>query len=296
MTDQGSSRGQIFGRALPYLIMANGLTAAVDAIAKHLSPELHSVQIVWGYFTGISVAFIILMILKGLRFQDIVRTENLRYQAIRSLMLGLTIAMLFIGIAHMPMTDAIAISFLSPLFVVLLASPMLGESLGLSRVFAVFLGLVGAMIVVQPSFGQTGWVLLAPLASAVFWALFQIYTRLLAVRDPPLTTLFYTAFGGVAWMTLAVWVFWRPMSSGAIVWLAVSGAMGLVAHLAMIRAFRLAEASLLAPFTYIKLIWAAAIAWIAFSEIVTFSTGIGSLLIVLSGLFVVCAKHGDTSR
>ena len=64
----------------------------------------------------------------------------------------------------------------------------------------------------------------------------------------------------------------------------------------MIRAFRLAEASLLAPFTYIKLIWAAAIAWIAFSEIVTFSTGIGSLLIVLSGLFVVCAKHGDTSR
>ena len=148
-------------------------------------------------------------------------------------------------------------------------------------------GLGGVVVIIQPGSGVFHWAAVMPLCSGFFFALFQIMTRKLSTSDDWLTTLFYTGAGGLLWVSLAVGFFWRPLDLEHLGVFAVMGLLGATAHLFIVKALEAAEASLLAPFNYTKLIWAAAIGYVVFAETPSFSTIAGSVVIVASGLFVL---------
>ena len=198
------------------LVASNGLTAAVDAFAKVLSPELTSVQIVWGFFLMFFVLIIIFTLLRGRPIAKVLRTDHLRVQLARSAALILTITFLFVGIAYIPFADAIAIAFMAPLFITVLAVPVLGETFSWYRLFAVLVGLAGVVIIMQPGAGVLHWAAFMPLAAGLFFALFQIMTRRLAATDDWFTTFFYTGAGGLLWVSLGVVFFWRPLAAGTV--------------------------------------------------------------------------------
>ena len=272
--------------AISLLISANGLTAAIDSIAKHLSDGLPSVQIVWGYYVGISVSLLVCAALRSLPWRDVVTTSRLPAQLTRSTMLAFSLVTLFVGIAHLPIADVVAITFMAPLFITLLAVPMLGETFRLYRFGAVAAGLLGVFIIVRPGFVSLHWAVSMPIISAVFWALFQILTRRLASTERTATTLFYTTLGGVFWASIAVLFVWRPMSVTDVLFLSGAGVLGAAAHYLLTRAFAQAEASLLAPFNYVKLVWVAILGFVVFGEQPSTYTLLGSLVIVMSGVFV----------
>lgn len=274
-------------RAIALLVFANGLTATVDSIAKHLSPGLHPVQIVWGYYTMIAVTLLVIVAARSISIRELACTTQLPLQLARSLMLALTLATLFAGIAKLPLADVIALTFMAPLFITLVAVPVLGERFALYRVIAVLVGFVGVVVILKPGFNTMTWVLAMPLLSAFGWCWFQILTRKLAATEQTGTTLLYTTAGGVLWSSLAVMFVWRLPTLDEFIWLGAAGLLGAAAHFCLIRAFEAAEASLLAPFNYVKLVWIAIFGYMVFNEVPSWHTLLGSSIIIVSGIYVL---------
>ena len=272
-----------------------GFITVVDTIAKYLTAELHALQLVWGYFLGIAVLLGGYAALTRDR-QHPLTTRRLPTQLLRAGLLVTSIGALFVGLTYLPIADATAISFMSPLFITVLSVPLLGERVGPHRWAAVVIGLAGVLIIVRPGGGIAHWAAAMPLISAVAFAGYQIATRLLAATEFTFTTLFYTGIGGFIWISLAVpfvWVWPTPTQWGIFLGL---GALGVAAHLCLIRAFALAQASLLAPFNYTKLIWAAVLGYLVFGDVPSLNTLAGSAVIIASGLYVVWRERRQDPR
>ena len=270
-----------------FLVMSNGLTATVDAAAKYMSPSLHGVQVVWGYSLAITVLVLGYAVVRSGPLRRAFATRRPLLQLGRGAMLFATISMLFMALAHLPLADVIAVSFAAPLFITVLAVPLLSERVGAHRVAAVVVGLAGVAIVMRPGAGVFEWAALLALASAIFFALFQITTRVLAATEPPFTTLLYTGIGTLVCSSLAVPFVWAPISVAEIGVFAVIGALGVGAHVCMIRAYEFTQASFLAPFNYAKLLWAVALGYLVFGDVPGLHVVAGSVVIVSSGLYVL---------
>ena len=118
------------------------------------------------------------------------------WPAVRALLLLASTAFFFTAIYFIPLADATAISFISPLLLTVLAIPLLGERVGPRRWAAVVIGLIGALIIIRPGFGTLSWAAILPVITAICYALYQITTRMLAEIDPPITTFFYSGAVG----------------------------------------------------------------------------------------------------
>ena len=270
-----------------FLLGAIGFITVVDSAAKYMTATLPPLELVWGYFLGIFTCLAVLAASKGGRLPRLLVTRRPMLHIGRTGLLVLSISLLFLALKYMSLADATAISFTSPLFITLLAIPVLGERVDRARWLAVFAGLCGVLVVVRPGSGLASWISLLPLLGAAAFAGFQIITRLMASSENTFATLFYTGAGGLAWSTLALPFVWAALDPWHWLFFLVQGALGVGAHLCMIKAFELAEASLLAPFNYSKIIWAAAAGYLVFDDWPSLNTLAGATIIALAGLFIL---------
>ena len=263
------------------------LISVVDTVCKVFTKDLHSIQLVWGYFVGINLTLWVFFLFKGEKFSNLRRTERPLLQIIRPAFLVCSISSLFIGLTYLPIAEATVIGFVAPLFITALSVPILKEHVDIHRWSAVVIGLVGVIIIIRP--GGDLWHLASvmPLLGALFFALFQIITRLLAATERTHTTLFYTGLGGLAWSSLIVPFVWVTPSITHIFVFLSTGAMGAMAHLCMISAFDRAEASLLAPYNYTKLIWVSVLGYLIFNDVPSLDMWIGAIIIVSAGFYVL---------
>ena len=270
-----------------FFMTAIFLISVVDTVCKVFTKDLHSIKLVWGYFVGINLTLCVFFLFKGEKFSNLRRTERPLLQIIRPAFLVCSISSLFIGLTYLPIAEATVIGFVAPLFITALSVPILKESVDIHRWSAVAIGLVGVIIIIRP--GGDLWHLASvmPLLGALFFALFQIITRLLAATERTHTTLFYTGLGGLAWSSLIVPFVWVTPSITHIFVFLSTGAMGAMAHLCMISAFDRAEASLLAPYNYTKLIWVSVLGYLIFNDVPSLDMWIGAIIIVSAGFYVL---------
>jgi drug/metabolite transporter (DMT)-like permease len=259
----------------------------VDTICKLFTKELHAVQIVWGYFIGINLTLWVFFFLKGEKLSKLKITNRLILQIIRPAFLVCSISSLFAGLTYLPLAEATAIGFVAPLFITILSVPILREKVGIHRWGAILVGLTGVIIIIRPGGEFWQFASIMPLLGAIFFALFQIFTRLLSGTEKTFTTLFYTGLGGLGWSSLIVPFVWVIPSQIHIIVFLVTGILGALAHLCMINAFDYVEASLLAPYNYTKLIWVTIFGYLIFEDIPSLEMWIGSGVIVLAGLYVL---------
>ncbi|MEQ9640866.1 MAG: DMT family transporter [Alphaproteobacteria bacterium] len=285
-------------RAIGLLLASIGFITVVDTIAKLKTADLHPLHIVWGYFFGISLTLgTYAMIRRRTGFVATMRTRRLPLHMARTLAMMTSIGMLFIALQWLPLADCTAINFTSPLFITALSVPMLGERVGPHRWAAVAIGLAGVLLIVQPGSNLAQWAALLPLAGAFFFALYQLTTRVLSSTEPTFRTLMYTGVGGLFWCSLLVPFFWRPMELADWGLFVFIGLLGAAAHLCLISAFGLAEASLLAPFNYSKIIWATIAGYLVFGELPTLNTLAGAAIIAAAGLYVLWRENrSEVSR
>ena len=274
-------------KAIGYFSVAILLIALVDGICKIYTTDLHAVQLVWGYFVGITLTLAIYFAIRGERLGDLMKTERRRLQLARPAFLVGSITSLFIGLTYLPIAETTAIGFTAPLFITALSVPILREKVGLHRWTAVVIGLVGVLIIVRPGGGLWHWASVMPLIGAMFFACFQLVTRVLASSERTHVTLFHTGLGGLLWTSLMVPFFWTPPT--AVHWAVFigTGVMGTMAHLCMISAFNRAEASLLAPHNYTKIIWVAVLGYVLFDDVPSLNMWIGTAVIVSAGVYVL---------
>ena len=270
-----------------FFIIAILFISIVDTICKLYTKDFHAVQIVWGYFIGINITLWLFFFFKGKKFSKLIVTNRPIIQIIRPGFLVCSISSLFVGLTYLPLAEATAIGFVAPLFITVLSVPILKEKVGIHRWCAVIVGLFGVMIIVRPGGNFWHLVSIMPLIGALFFALFQILTRLLSTTENSLTTLFYTGIGGLFWSSLIVSFVWvDPTPIHLLVFLA-TGILGALAHLCMINAFNYAEASLLAPYNYTKLLWVAVFGYFIFDDTPSIEMWIGAGVIMLAGLYVL---------
>ena len=268
-----------------YMIFMTGCVVSMDALAKLLSSEMPLLMVVWGRFLFNFIFVALFLFRNGAR--DMVRTKKFNMQILRAL-LGLSATFTFWGaLVFLPLADCVAIAFTSPLLVTALSVPFLGEKVGVHRWGVVIIGFIGVMIIMRPGMGTMHWAVILPLTTALLWANYQITTRLLSRFDNALTTLFYTAAGGLLFTTLAVWLDWLTPTFKQWFVLACVGFLGTMGHYFLIKAFELAPASILAPFSYTSILWSTLLSYFVFGDFPDEWTIAGVVIIISSGLYII---------
>ena len=276
----------IAGVALQLAALA--LFVLMDTLIKLMTAEFSVPQLMWARFafSFATVAAFFWATTGSLPWRS--RAPGL--QTLRSLLLCACSLLFSTALSYIPLADATAVGFASPLFTVALAAMLLREKVGWRRWAGVVIGLVGVTIVLRPPFLTGGpaphWATLLPLCTALMFAFYQILTRRLAAIDDPRTTILHTAFAASLIVSLAqpfVWVW-----PSAVEWaaLALLGVLGGIGHGLLVLAYARAPASLLAPISYTQLVWAVLAGILVFGDRPDLLTLTGMGVIAAGGVLV----------
>ncbi|MBR0655106.1 DMT family transporter [Plastoroseomonas arctica] len=219
-------------------------------------------------------------------------------QTLRSLLLCSCSLLFSTALAHIPLADATAVGFASPLFTVALAALLLRERVGWRRWLGVAIGLCGVIIVLRPPFLMGGatphWATMLPLGTAILFAFYQILTRRLAALDDPRTTILHTAFAASIVVSLVQPFVWIWPSGGQWAVLVLLGALGGVGHGMLVLAYARAPASMLAPISYTQLVWAVLASLLVFGDRPDLATLAGMAVIATGGVLVALPARART--
>lgn len=216
---------------------------------------------------------------------------------LRGVLHGAASLMFFTAVKYMPLADVFAIYFVEPFILTALSAIFLGEKVGWRRWLAIVVGFGGAMIVIQPSYAVFGLTSLLPVACAFLYALYMFLNRAIGEADAPVTMQTLAGIGGTLFMGAVLiggnaagqvdFAISLPASWLALALLVILGSISGYAHLIVVRAFRMAPLSVLAPFQYFEIIAATILGYALFNDFPTVSKWVGILIIVGSGLFIL---------
>lgn len=218
----------------------------------------------------------------------LMRSARPGMQLLRGGVMSLSTLLNFTALKYLRMDQTIAITFLTPLLVALLAGPLLGEWVGWRRMVAIVVGFLGVAIVVRPDIGFVHWAMLLSIAATFCYALYNIATRYMAPLDSAAVMQFYTPLGGTLLFGPAIFFVWEtPTTLGGWAILIACGLLGSVSHWFLILAHRLAPASLVAPFVYTEIVWIIALGVVIFGDWPDVWTLTGAGIVIASGLYLL---------
>ncbi len=267
----------------------------MSAIVRWVTETLPLGQIV--FFRG---AFAILPVVliyawRG-ELRAAVRTGRPLGHVTRGLLGVLGMFLSFASLARLPLADVTAIGFAAPLITVALAAWILHERVRIYRWSAVAVGFVGVIVMLAPHLDVARWTsgnavatlgAAFALANAFTSAASTIQTRRLTGSETNSAIVFYFSLI-TALFALLSWPFgWASLTLSQFAWLAAIGVLGGLGHLLMTESFRLAPASMVAPFDYTSILWAVILGYLVFGDIPTSSIYIGAGIIIAAGLFVI---------
>lgn len=221
--------------------------------------------------------------------------QNLTGHVWRGLFGTSAMGLTFAGLGLLPLPEVTAIGYATPMFTVVLAAILLGERVRVFRLSAVALGLVGVMIVIWPRLSLGGDDItraatmgaLMVLAAAILRALVQIHLRQLVQTEHTAAIVFYFSITASCLSLLTIPFGWVWPNPQAMMLLVGAGLLGGVAQILVTSSYRFGAASMLAPFDYASLIFAAAIGYVVFEEGVTLTMVIGAGLVIAGGALII---------
>jgi drug/metabolite transporter (DMT)-like permease len=270
-------------KGIALILLSTIFLGTSDVTSKYLSSTLPSIEITFIRFVTFAVIMAPAM-LPGTPLYAL-RTERLGLQLVRgAALLGSSIFFIS-GLRYLPIAEASATGFVSPLFVTALSIVLLSESVGVRRWIATAVGLIGVLIILRPGTSAFHPAAFFPIVSALCWALTLVMTRMMSGREHAVTTMTYSAIAGVAIMgALVPFGFvaptWHDILFGIVVGLAST-----VGQWIVVLAYRYADASVLAPFSYTQLLCVSILGFFIFGEVPDIWTITGAIFIVASGLY-----------
>jgi drug/metabolite transporter (DMT)-like permease len=277
-------------RALPLFLVAGLCLSSLDTTAKYLVRDHSLFLVVWARYAG--QMLVVTPFAWRRAGPGFWRTRRLGLQLVRSgLLLGATVCF-FAALRFLPIAEASAITFLAPVFVVLLSIKLLDERPTPARWIASAIGFVGILIIVRPGSAVFHPAALLLVFAAFCNALYQLLTRKL-LDESAHTTLFYSALVGTLGLTIALpWELGEAMPAPRdAVLFVVLGLLAGLGHWLMISAFLLAPASLLTPFTYLQMIWATLYGFLVFGQLPDRWSALGMVVIVAGGIWLALQER-----
>lgn len=261
------------------------LLATADAFTKWLIADFHAGEIIFyrGFFAFLPL--IPLIIHNGgwssLKLQQ---PKGVWWRGVIALVTSVFVAVSFI---NLPLAEAAALIFTSPIFLTALSPWFLGEKVGWQRWSAVLFGFAGVVVMIQPGTAAfTIWALV-PLIAALCSASRDVLTRRLGVVDSATTVMFYTSVVALIGGTLTMPWAGDPPTITQWGLLAASGIFVTVAHLLIVMALQLAEGATVAPLKYVSLVWSAILGYLVWGDVPGVWKVVGALMVVAAGLFIL---------
>jgi drug/metabolite transporter (DMT)-like permease len=281
-------------RGIALILASTVFLGTSDVTAKYLSATLPSVEIAWLRF----LVFALIMGPAMLPGSPLYALQSRRpgLQVMRGVAL-LGSSLFFIsGLRFLPIAEASATGFVSPLFVTALSIFFLGERVGLRRWLATAIGLAGVLIILRPGSSAFHPAAVFPLVSALAWAATLIMTRIMSGTERAITTMTYSSIAGVGILSVMVPLVWVTPSWHDIAFGVLIGVASTAGQWIVVLAFRYADASVLAPFSYTQLLWVSLLGFIIFGEVPDLWTIVGAAFIVASGLYTAHRERIRHSR
>ena len=270
-------------KGIGLMALAILLFTTMDATAKHLIATYPAPLVIWARF---AVMFLLVVLILNRRVPAMVRTHHPVLHFWRSASQFGATGLFFLSLGYIGLAEATAIVDINPVLVTLGAALFLGERFGWRRAMGVVAALIGAMIIIRPGSAVFSPAALLPMGAAVCYSANVLLTRFLGQKESVWTAMFYaSAFGTIAGAFALPWV-WVPVATADLGWFALVGVLGTAAQLCIIRAFSITEASVLAPFGYLGLIFSAIWGIVLFGQYPDGWTVFGALVIVSAGLYV----------
>ncbi len=226
--------------------------------------------------------------------KDLFKTHNRALQIVRGVIGFFSLYSLYLSFDLLPLTDATAISFATPLFITALSLPVLKEKVTTPLWIAVCVGFIGVSIMAEP----TGHVTLLGAGVAIFSAFFEslvmLFSRLLSRKDAPLTSVFYHATVIAIIAGCLTPFFWVPVSFSMVLYLILFALISCLGQIFVVYAYTTAPAVALAPIIYTLMIWGALFGWFVWGESLSHNLLMGMPIVILSGLYIVRKESQKT--
>jgi len=273
------------GLAILLVLCTTLMFVTMDATAKLLTQTGMAPEAIITIRFSIVATVVLCLVLYHWKDRPLATTKP-RLHVLRGvLQIGAATAFVY-GVRSLPLETATSISFVSPLFITALSVPFLKEKVGPRRWAAVVLGFCGVLLILRPGSDSFQWAMLLPMLASFLWANTIIITRAMRNTEKALTVL--------AWSTYAGFAAVLPFGISSFVWpnteqwllLFALAACHLAAQSLVIRAYMMASASVLAPFSYSSLVWATLFGLMIWGSIPDAMTAAGALVLAGAGLYV----------
>ena len=272
-----------FMRGTAFMLAASLLFSTSDIIAKYVTQTVPAVELATIRY-GVFVAMALIPMVRARRS---LRSRRPALQVVRGVGVAGSAITFILALGRLPIAEATAINFITPLLITLLAVPLLGEVVRPQGWAAVLVGFLGTLIVVRPGIGGLHAAALLVLLSSFFWCMAMLVTRRLAGIDHSGVTLAWTAVTGLVMLLAALPAFIAPLTWQSGVLCVVVGVVASTAQWCAVLAYRHATASALAPLGYTQLIWSSLLGVLVFGAIPGQWTIVGAVIIAGSGGYVV---------
>ncbi len=273
-------------RGIVAMLVAVAFFSLMDGGLKHLSGHYPAMQV--AAIRGLSSLPLVLLWVAASGTVATLWKVRWPLHLLRGALSILMLSAFAYALKRMPMTGAYALFFVAPLLITALSVPLLGEKVGPRRWAAVFVGLLGVLVVLRPTGeGVLSLAGLAVLLAAGGYALSAIMVRVLHRTDSSQSLVFWMLLMTGAGAAALAWPAWVPVQ-GADGWIIVAvGLSGFLGQVAITEAFRSGQASVVAPFEYSALAWALGLDWLVWQVLPDGMTFVGAGIIVASGLYLL---------
>jgi drug/metabolite transporter (DMT)-like permease len=270
-------------RAALWMAAASIAFAAMIILVRQLTATFDPLQVV--FFRN---AFGLIAMLPWLAGHgvDALRTQRLGLHTLRAATSIVSMICWYTALSLMPLAQATALSFTAPIFTSVLAVIFLGEVMRLRRWSATAVGLLGALIILQPGSSSVEPAALLAIASALIGATSPILVKIMARTESTGAIVTYMVLFATPLSLVPALFVWQTPTLGQIGFAALLGLAGTLGHVCLTRALASADATVVVPFDYLRLPAVALIAYLVFAEVPGIWTWIGGAIIAASSLYM----------
>lgn len=270
-------------RGILFMLAATLFLTSMSTMVRSLTDQLHAFEI--AFFRNIIGFCMLLPVILRTGIAPL-RTDNVWLMAGRGLFNAAAMMLYFLALALVPLAEVSALTFTTPLFVALMAIPILKDIPGPRRILSLVIGFSGALLILRPGIEIINIGAIYALASAASWAVAVIIIKYLSKTNSSVTITLYGLFFLTLFTLPPALFVWRWPTLEEYLVLAALAAAGTIGQLAFAQSMKSADVSLVMPFDFAKLIWASLFGFLFFAEVPTVWTFAGGTIIFASATYV----------